>query len=260
MSSSPTSRRFIHSNIHGSKFQSEARNGPGYQLWLHVFTSRALEYVSNLSYDVGKIEITSAPRPTAKQIMAALESSIPKNAIRAVSIDIYRRSWNWSDAEILSLIQILCVHQTEIMSLAFRHDKWIRKLIMEIRDWTKDSSIDSLILSIPSAEDRSLALVTSLSNLKSIYLNRSAYTIQLDEPFSDLTRVYMSCNSSSVNKFARWLVNLKDLRLKLLWIDDPLDESLQMKALKRLYIGRVSSVVGDYLVKLVSACPKVSLL
>jgi hypothetical protein len=192
--------------------------------------------------------------------MSMLESSIPKNAIRTISIDTSYDSIFWSSDRILDLILILRLNQIEIKSLAFRHDKWIRSVIEVIRDWTKDSCIEKLVMAIPPAEDQHFPLITHQSGLKCIYLNRSAYTILIDVSFTLLTNVYMSCSSISVNKFAKWLVNLNDLRLKVLWIDVPFNEALQMKKLKYLYIGRTSSVVGDYFVKLIAACPNVSLL
>jgi hypothetical protein len=51
----------------------------------------------------------------------------------------------------------------------------------------------------------------------------------------------------------KWLVHLKDLRLKNLVID----ESVQIKQLMHMYIGLISVGVDvDYVVKLVAACPK----
>jgi hypothetical protein len=62
-----------------------------------------------------------------------------------------------------------------------------------------------------------------------------------------------------VNVIAKRFVNFKDFRIVTLWIAEPFVESLRMKMLEHLYVGRISSVVGDYVLKLVSACPKVTL-
>jgi hypothetical protein len=64
----------------------------------------------------------------------------------------------------------------------------------------------------------------------------------------------MSCGTMGLNILATWLVHLKDLRLKTLVID----ESVQIKQLMHMYISLISvGVDGDYVVKLVAACPKV---
>jgi hypothetical protein len=86
---------------------------------------------------------------------------------------------------------------------------------------------------------------------------KSVWSIRATSFHATLTNVYISCFSASVNVIAKWLVNLKDLRLNTLWIDEPFNEALQMKMLEHLYVGRISSEVGEYLVKLVAACPKV---
>jgi hypothetical protein len=65
----------------------------------------------------------------------------------------------------------------------------------------------------------------------------------------------MSCGTLGLNILAKWLVHLKDLRLKTLVID----ESVQIKQLMHMYIGLISvGVAGEYMVKLVAACPKKS--
>jgi hypothetical protein len=54
-------------------------------------------------------------------------------------------------------------------------------------------------------------------------------------------------------------VHLKDLRIKTLLIDEPVDEYIQMKQLLHMYIGLIPvGEAGKYMVKLVAACPKVS--
>jgi hypothetical protein len=69
--------------------------------------------------------------------------------------------------------------------------------------------------------------------------------------------VYVSCSSRDVNSIAKWALTLKDLRIKMLRISEPFDETIEMKELRHLYVGNISSVAGYYMVKLVAACPKV---
>jgi hypothetical protein len=115
------------------------------------------------------------------------------------------------------------------------------------------------VLAIPYAEERYFPLVTSQSNLKFFYCFQGSYCIQMISAYTSLTNLYVSCISIDVNLFAKWIVNLKDLRIMTLRITDPFDESRYMKELKHLYVGNISSEVGDYVVKLVAAFPKVSI-
>jgi hypothetical protein len=140
--------------------------------------------------------------------------------------------------------------------LAFRHDKWIQSVVEGIRDWLEDRHIDGLVLAIPAAEDRSFSLITSQSSLKFIYLTKGNHSMWITLFYTSLTKLYVSCCSLDVNIFAKRFVNLKDFRIVTLWITEPFDESLKMKKLEHLYVGRISSVVGDYVLKLVSACYK----
>jgi hypothetical protein len=43
----------------------------------------------------------------------------------------------------------------------------------------------------------------------------------------------------------------------MLRISKPFDETIEMKELRHMYVGNISSVAGYYMVKLVAACPKV---
>jgi hypothetical protein len=128
-----------------------------------------------------------------------------------------------------------------------------------VRDWVKDSRFDGLVLSIPEAEDQSNPLFISISSLHYLYLSESGYAI--DVLHSNLTKLYLTCSSRHVNFIAKWLVHLKDFRIRKLRVTEPFDESLKMKQLVHLYIGRISEdsevMAGEYLVKLVTACPKV---
>lgn len=153
--------------------------------------------------------------------MSSMESSLPNNAIRRISIDM-GDGLLWGKVDILSLIRILRIHQTEIMSLAFRHEIWIRGISYILRPRRRrsyqrlvEARVSGLVLSVPTAEDQDFPVITSISNL-----NRSEYTILMDVPFTTLTSVYMSCTSFTINRFAKWLVNLADLRIKCLFIDD----------------------------------------
>jgi hypothetical protein len=70
----------------------------------------------------GDVEIISSTRIT-NSFLSTLDSSIPRNAIKSISIDIsYEKSW--SEKKVLSLIRILRFRQVEIKSLAVRCDKW----------------------------------------------------------------------------------------------------------------------------------------
>jgi hypothetical protein len=132
-------------------------------------------------------------------------------------------------------------------------------IVAAVRDWAEESRIDGLVLSIPEAGDQATTLVIRMENLTYLYLSEIDYTVVLSH--SMITNLYISCSSEAVNLFAEWLLHLKDLRIKELWVDEPFDASLQMKNLIHLYIGRISEdsegMAGDYLIKLVFASAKV---
>jgi hypothetical protein len=209
--------------------------------------------LANLS--VGNVEIKSSFQ-NPKEILFALESAIPKNTIKTLSIDISHVCFLWRDGDIISLIRILRLRQPEIKLLAFRHDKWIQSVVEGIRDWLNDCHIVGLVLAIPATAGR-MPLVTSQSSLQYIYLSESDRSMRINISYTLITNLYLSCGSMDVNIFAKWFVNLKDFRINTLWIAEPFDESLKMDNLEYLYVGRISSVVGDYVLKLVFACPKV---
>jgi hypothetical protein len=135
-------------------------------------------------------------------------------------------------------------------------------IVAAVTDWVTDSRFDGLALSFPPAGEQTTPVEISISSLQYLYLSDIVYT--LDIAYSLITNLYMTCDSKAVNFFAKWLVHLKDLRIKKLWADEPFNESLQMKQLIRLYIGHISEdsegMAGEYLIMLVDACPNVSIL
>jgi hypothetical protein len=207
------------------------------------------------------VEIKSSAH-NPKSFLAALEFLIPTNAIKRFSVDINDKVLPWSDGDILSMIRILRVHQAEIKSLAFRHRRWKSCVGVGISEWVRESHIHGLVLSIPEiplAGDRTSPLVISMSNLQYLYLTESSYSIDIPH-VAILTKLYMTCGSLGLNILAKWLVHLQDLRIKTLVIDEPFDESIQMKQLLHMYIGLIPvGLAGEYMVKLVAACPKVSI-
>jgi hypothetical protein len=120
-----------------------------------------------------------------------------------------------------------------------------------ISEWVRESHIHGLVLSIPHAGDRASPLVISMSNLRYLYLTESNYSIKVSN--STLNKLFISCSSRAVNLFAKWLVHLKDLRIKTLVIDEPVDESLHIKHLMHMNIGRIFGILDrEFLVKLIA--------
>jgi hypothetical protein len=66
-------------------------------------------FISNLT--VGNVEFDSSSYDP-KLFLYNLDSVIPKNAIKTISIDISSVSLLWSDNDIISLIRILRLNQT----------------------------------------------------------------------------------------------------------------------------------------------------
>jgi hypothetical protein len=56
---------------------------------------------------VGNVEIKSSSH-IPKSFLSTLESSIPKNAIKTIIIDLTYENQIWSENDILSLIRVLC--------------------------------------------------------------------------------------------------------------------------------------------------------
>jgi hypothetical protein len=183
------------------------------------------------------VEIKSSAH-NPKSFLAALEFLIPTNAIKIFSVDINDKVLLWSDGDILNMIRILRSRQDEIKSLAFRHRRWISCVGVGISEWVRESHIHGLVYLSLSRETELVRIVISMSNLQYLYLTESNYSIDIPH-VAILTKLYMTCDSLVLNILAKWLVHLKDLRIQTLVIDEPFDESIQMKQLLHMYIGRL---------------------